>query len=341
MSVRVTSNVWEHSPQSGSSLLVLLSLADHSDDDGVCWPGINRVAYKSRLKERQTQRIINKLKEDGEIFILEQQGHLGGRGYTNLYFVTIGLSSYQIEDVLVRRFDYKPEEAQAIADEIINIQNGGDFSDTKRVSSSTPKKGVIQDTQKRVSSGVKRVSSKTKRVSSGVKKGVIAMTPEPSDNHQESSNEPSLGANAQQLDKKLNPAQEMFGALAALCKYDLAIITKKERGQLNQAECKMREKGYIPADLNAFSEWWYEYDWRGQKGQPPTLNDIRQTWGRFRDYQKNGPNGGKGNGQTRRSNIAGLQERGSDNPIKLIYDPDTNEHYYIDARTGEKVQAPS
>lgn len=132
----------------------------------------------------------------------------------------------------------------------------------------------------------------------------------------------------------------MFGALAGVCKYDLAIITEKERGQLNQAEKKMREKGYTPADLTVFSDWWYEHDWRGQKGQPPTLSDIRQTWGRFRDYQKNGPtNGGNhgSNANSKRSGIKGLRELGSDEPTKFRFNTTTGEEYYVDARTNERV----
>ena len=146
------------------------------------------------------------------------------------------------------------------------------------------------------------------------------------------------GADAPKTQKKLTPAQEMFGALAEVCKYDLTLITEKERGQLNQAEKKLREKNFTPADLTAFSVWWYEYDWRGQKGQPPTLSDIRQTWGRFRDYQKNGlSNGGAKNGQTRRSNIKGLRENGADEPIKARFNTTTGEEYYVDVRTGERI----
>jgi hypothetical protein len=47
--------------------------------------------------------------------------------------------------------------------------------------------------------------------------------------------------------------------------------------------------------------------------------------------------GTKKDGQTRRSNIKGLRENGSDNPIKPIFDPDTGEDYYVDARSGQRV----
>jgi hypothetical protein len=85
-------------------------------------------------------------------------------------------------------------------------------------------------------------------------------------------------------------SQAMFKALADLCQYDLDLIADKERGKLNQAEKKMRDKGYTPDNLKAFGDWWYSQDWRGKQQQPPTLTQIRETWGQFRNYQ-NGTNG--------------------------------------------------
>lgn len=81
-------------------------------------------------------------------------------------------------------------------------------------------------------------------------------------------------------------SRQMFSALANLVKYDLDMLGEKERGQLNQAEKSMRDKGYIPADIEQFDEWWYANDWRGKKNQAPTLNDIRKAWKPFQDWRK-------------------------------------------------------
>jgi hypothetical protein len=91
---------------------------------------------------------------------------------------------------------------------------------------------------------------------------------------------PPKGANAANL------SQQMFSALANLVKYDLDLLGEKQRGQLNQAERKMRSKGYTPADLEEFGAWWYENDWRGKLGQQPTLNQIREVWKQFLDWRK-------------------------------------------------------
>lgn len=64
---------------------MLLAIADHSNDDGVCWPSVERLANKCRITKRHTKRVIQQLKEDGEIAL--DIG--GGRGRTTLYTVIL------------------------------------------------------------------------------------------------------------------------------------------------------------------------------------------------------------------------------------------------------------
>lgn len=74
-------NVWERTDLSQSETLVALALADHADDDGECWPSLERIAVKARLKKRQTQRVIQRLEELGVI----QVERAVGRRNTNCY----------------------------------------------------------------------------------------------------------------------------------------------------------------------------------------------------------------------------------------------------------------
>ena len=67
MSIALMSQIWKHSKFSGGELLVLLALADHANDEGYCWPAINSIATKSRLKRRRTIDVINTLVESGAI----------------------------------------------------------------------------------------------------------------------------------------------------------------------------------------------------------------------------------------------------------------------------------
>lgn len=73
MSVRVLSKVWDGYPGGGTELLALLALADWSDDEGRCFPSIKSIAKKIRLKERQAQRAVNKLINDGFVKVLSNK----------------------------------------------------------------------------------------------------------------------------------------------------------------------------------------------------------------------------------------------------------------------------
>lgn len=76
MSVRVLSMVWDNYPGGGSELLALLALADWSDDEGHCFPSIQKIAEKVRLKERQAQRVVHSLIAGG--FVQVTGNELGG-----------------------------------------------------------------------------------------------------------------------------------------------------------------------------------------------------------------------------------------------------------------------
>lgn len=85
MSVKIMSKVWEDAPYEGGTLLVLLALADWSDDEGLSWPGVPRLAAKARLGRRQTQSILRRL-EDDEIIATAFNT---GRGNQNQYRIRV------------------------------------------------------------------------------------------------------------------------------------------------------------------------------------------------------------------------------------------------------------
>jgi len=80
------SHVWDNANASGGELLVLLALADHANDKGVCWPGVARVARKARMSERHVQRILRKLQRAGQLTMKAGAGNKG----TNLYQIPMG-----------------------------------------------------------------------------------------------------------------------------------------------------------------------------------------------------------------------------------------------------------
>lgn len=104
MSIRVMSLVWEHSKQQGSALLVLLAIADFADDDGYCYPSVERLAHKSRMSVRNVRYILRQLEESGELVI--ERG--GGRRRPNRYRVMVQPAEEKtLQQVSVKDFQGK------------------------------------------------------------------------------------------------------------------------------------------------------------------------------------------------------------------------------------------
>jgi hypothetical protein len=83
MSIKIMTWIWENSLEEGTNLLMLLAIADHANDDGVCWPSIARLAQRARVEERQAKYIIKKLEANGAIEV--QRGV--GRNNTSVYCI--------------------------------------------------------------------------------------------------------------------------------------------------------------------------------------------------------------------------------------------------------------
>lgn len=65
MSINLMSMVWQMTDLNQTDTLVLLALADHANDQGICWPGHDTVAKKARISRRTVIRTIEKLIHDG------------------------------------------------------------------------------------------------------------------------------------------------------------------------------------------------------------------------------------------------------------------------------------
>ena len=68
MSDRWTAKVWclPGTVKSGQRI-VLLALANHTDHEGLCWPGDRHIADMCALSRRNVRRIIRKLESAGYI----------------------------------------------------------------------------------------------------------------------------------------------------------------------------------------------------------------------------------------------------------------------------------
>lgn len=83
MSVKALTWAFEQ-PVSANEKVVLLSLADHANDYGECWPSINRVAQRARVSVRTVQRCLAEL-EDAKLIVREMRNDPNGRSTSNMY----------------------------------------------------------------------------------------------------------------------------------------------------------------------------------------------------------------------------------------------------------------
>ena len=96
MSVETSNRVWKHSQKGGTPLLLLLALADWSDDWGYCYPSIEQMAVKCRQTERNILNLIADLEQAGEVRRVARGK--GGRGKFSgsIYQVIVGMSREEI-----------------------------------------------------------------------------------------------------------------------------------------------------------------------------------------------------------------------------------------------------
>jgi hypothetical protein len=75
------SAVWERSQHSGTDLLMLLALADFSDDGGNSYPATSTLAKKCRMHQRNATYILRDLQASGELEVRTNEGPHGTNRY--------------------------------------------------------------------------------------------------------------------------------------------------------------------------------------------------------------------------------------------------------------------
>lgn len=90
MSIRVMTDVWAYADCKGSELLVLLALADFSDDNGEnIYPSMPTLAQKARLSVTQARRVVQNLVKLNLLEIVEAGGWDRGRNRSNSYRIIL------------------------------------------------------------------------------------------------------------------------------------------------------------------------------------------------------------------------------------------------------------
>lgn len=87
MSVKASSWAWEQDLKQGPKL-VLLALADHADNSGICWPGHESVAEKTGCTTRSVIEHI-KILSEADLLTVEERRREGGQRASNRYILHI------------------------------------------------------------------------------------------------------------------------------------------------------------------------------------------------------------------------------------------------------------
>lgn len=89
MSIKIMNAVWSDRNEwlKGSRRLVLLALADNSNDDGYCWPSIKTISRRANLYPRYVIKILSDLEEQG--YIQRQQRTKDGVKISTVYVLSI------------------------------------------------------------------------------------------------------------------------------------------------------------------------------------------------------------------------------------------------------------
>ena len=82
MSIKIMSWVLDNSPYTGKARLIHVVLADHANDQGICWPTQQTIAARAGCTVEHVRTTVHQMVTDGYLEILENSR---GRGSSHLY----------------------------------------------------------------------------------------------------------------------------------------------------------------------------------------------------------------------------------------------------------------
>lgn len=139
MSLKAMVWVWEQQGLAAPTKLVLLALADNSDDQGVCWPGSRYIAEKTGLSRATIWRHIKLLEERGLVRREERYNPEDGQQIANRYVLNLraGNSNNAPAPAQTGCRDATPPSHSAIGD-VAHCDRGVSHSETPRTSQLEP-----------------------------------------------------------------------------------------------------------------------------------------------------------------------------------------------------------
>jgi hypothetical protein len=111
--------------------------------------------------------------------------------------------------------------------------------------------------------------------------GHISVTPRPgSSNLYRVHAEPTEAREEEEIPLAAD-AKAMTNAVMDACCFLPDTATQRQWGRAGKTAQVLRAAGRLPGDIVAFVDWWYDRDWRGKQGDPPTPEQMRSEWGTF------------------------------------------------------------
>lgn len=136
MSVKVSSYVWDgcaaHGVK-GTKLLVMLRLADFSNDEGICYPGIEKIAREIGAGRSTVTTAIGELESDG--WLTRKERRRGQRNDSNIY--TLNVPKLKAAALSVE--SHRPDSDTSESDHSKSDMSGSERSESDR--SENTKKG--------------------------------------------------------------------------------------------------------------------------------------------------------------------------------------------------------
>ena len=118
MSIKIMDMVWNNAKYTDqSTVLVLLALADWSNDEGVSWPSIPKLAIKARMSERNARYVLRNLEKDATLSREVNRG----RNHTNRYY--LNLVALRPKENLQNLQNGSSTEDETCKPELENLQN--------------------------------------------------------------------------------------------------------------------------------------------------------------------------------------------------------------------------
>lgn len=270
MSIKLMSQVWDllDPKLKDARLLTLLALADHANDENMCWPSIPKLAQRARVSDRQVQRVLQWLINAGYIRVQEKGN---GRGNVTLYEITlkdVKLSPISEKGDMVSPNDARKDDKTSP----INDIKGDNLSPIETL------KGDIGDI-----------------------KGDIG---EPNYSHarREPSLEPPIQPTTETTEIAADAAPpptpwvEYLEAFCWICHghKEIGKLTEKQKGALTVEAKRLRDDGYTLDDLRTWfqEKWKTHWKWtKDKKHERPLPSDVRSMIPVLRDTEPEPTNG--------------------------------------------------